>query len=73
MKRDNDAGILHGFDAIGDHIGIGTEAARYRARNEGMPIARSGRRVWIRRETLDRWLAEREAAAMAERGGAEER
>lgn len=65
MKRDNDAGILHGFEAIGEHLGISSDAARGRAAKEGMPIARSGRRVWVRRTTLDAWLAEREAAGRA--------
>lgn len=71
MRGDmNKAGILHGYEAIGDHLGVSAEAARYRAAREGMPIAKSGRRVWVRRSTLDAWLAEREAAAMAERAGA---
>lgn len=63
MTSDNDAGILHGFDAIGRYLGIGHDAARNRALKEGMPFVRDGRRVWIRRTTLDAWLAAREAAA----------
>ncbi|MGO4737356.1 hypothetical protein AB4099_12485 [Bosea sp. 2KB_26] len=63
MESDNEAGILHGYDAIAAHIGIGTEAARYRVRTEGMPLVKSGRRVWIRKVTLDAWPAECEAKA----------
>ena len=62
MGEDNEAGILHGYEAIGRHLGITSDAARGRAAKEGMPLARSGRRVWIRRSTLNAWLAERETA-----------
>lgn len=58
-----EGGILHGFEAIGVHMGISSDAARGRAAKERMPFVRDGRRVWIRRATLDAWLASREAAA----------
>ncbi len=63
MASDNEAGILHGFEAIGRHLGVSSDAARGRAIKEQMPVVRDGRRVWIRRSTLDAWLAAREAAA----------
>ena len=65
MSDVEDAGILHGFEAIGRHLGVSADAARGRVAKEGMPIARSGRRVWIRRSTLNAWLADREAAVLA--------
>ena len=67
MSAENDAGILHGFEAIGRHLGLSEDAARGRAAKENMPFVRSGRRVWIRKATLNAWLAAREAAALAER------
>lgn len=71
MKSDNKAGILHGFAAIGEYLGIGEEAARHRTRTEGIPVVHSGRRVWIRASALDYWLAQREEAArQAEARGA---
>ena len=63
MRSDNNADVLHGFDAIGRHLGMTGEAARQRVRREKIPVVRSGRRVWIRRSTLNAWLAEREAEA----------
>lgn len=63
MKAENDAGILHGWATIGRHWGLSEDTARNRALAQGMPVVRDGRNVWIRRATLDAWLAEREEEA----------
>lgn len=69
MGNERDADILHGYAAIGAYMGLSEDTARNRAITQQMPVVRDGRRVWIRRATLDAWLAEREAAARKQRVG----
>ncbi|MGE7468919.1 hypothetical protein ACQKLX_05745 [Bosea sp. NPDC003192] len=63
LKSENE----HGYEAIAARLGAGAEAAMYRAKAEGIPLVKSGRRVWARKTTLDAWLAECEAKARKDR------
>jgi len=62
------ADILHGYAAIGQYLGMTSDAARFRVAREKIPVVHSGRRVWIRKATLDEWIAKQEQSAQANSG-----
>ncbi|MFY9290930.1 MAG: DNA-binding protein [Methylorubrum rhodinum] len=57
---------LHGWKAIGDHLGIEGDAARHLSKRHGLPAFKIGKRtVAASKASIRAWLAEREAAARA--------
>ena len=69
MKESPD--LLYGIDAIARHLGITPRQTKHRCATTDLPTFRMGRNVCARRSSLDRWLAEREAAARPDGDGAE--
>lgn len=66
MERDH----LHGWKAIGEHLGIKPDAARHLAREHGLPTFKIGKRAAAASKArISAWLAEREAAAHATQPG----
>ena len=65
--------LLESVAEIGVYLNRTPRRVHHLIDREGLPVFKLAGRICARRSTLDRWLAEREAAAMAERGGAEER
>ena len=55
---------LHGWKAIGNHLGMKPDAARHLARTAGLPAFKlpGNKTIRARRSSLDTWLAEQEAA-----------
>lgn len=59
----NSAGLLHGLAEIARYLSMRPRTAKHHHEAGSLPTFRIGRGVCARKATLDRWLADREAAA----------
>ena len=57
--------LLYGMPAIAVHLGLKTPQARHLSDKGSIPTFKVGKLTCARRSTLNAWLAEREAAALA--------
>lgn len=57
--------LLYGVPAIAAFLGIRGRQAKHRVSTGEIPTFRIGESICARRSTLNTWLAEREAAALA--------
>lgn len=58
------ADLLHGMQAVADFLKVKRRTAYHMAYFEGMPTFKLAGKVCARRETLDGWLRDREAASL---------
>lgn len=66
----NETELLHGMMEIAEYLGVRRSTGYHMAEHEGMPTFKLAGKVCARRSSLEKWLAEREAAAMEVRNGA---
>lgn len=66
-ETDADVDLLYGMPAIAEFLGMELDQARHLARQGEFPTFKIRKLRCARRSTLRRWLADLEAAAMAER------
>lgn len=65
MTNCESSDLLTGYAAIGSFLGWKARTVRHLASRGEMPIFNVGGKCCARRSTLNAWLAEREAAALA--------
>ncbi|WP_371346089.1 DNA-binding protein [Ancylobacter sp. IITR112] len=65
MSEKEDAGVIHGYEAIGEYLGLSARQAKHFAGKGDIPTFKLGAKVCARRASLDSWLADLEAKASA--------
>lgn len=60
-----DSDVLYQVSAIAAFLGMPEKAARHRIATGEIPTFKIGRSICARRSTLNAWIAEREATALA--------
>lgn len=60
----NKPDLLHGVQAIADHLGLNFRRAYHMIEKGGLPVFKIAGRVCARRSTINQWLADCEAKAM---------
>jgi hypothetical protein len=62
-----DADLLYGMPAIAGHLGLKVPQARHLADKGTIPTFKVGKMTCARRTSLNAWIAEQEATALAAR------
>ena len=62
---EHDPDFLYGMPAVAAHLGLKVPQARHLSDKGTIPTFKVGKLTCARRSTLNAWLAEREAAALA--------
>ena len=60
MEIHNQTDHLHGWKAIGAHVGLSPEAVRHLARTQGLPVYKLGKTVAASKAKIDAWREARQ-------------